>query len=1173
MATSRAQAPPVNLKERIAALQQRNVSPGPRPTSPSAPSAPMPNSAGLRDKIAKFERKGGVPVPRGSFGLGAPPLAENGPAKRRGELYGNRIPGTVRVSGGGPSVSRSSSPFDSTRSFSTPHLYGEDHDADPTNYASSPTSPPSPGSSFPGLTPQHTGTRDPPVRGTRFSTALELARRAEGNFEASLKPAERESSSSPGTVPEEQVEGNDEQGVVLTQSSSPSPPKSQPEAPAHTEALATEASLLPSPPAIVLSPSIDLEEEQVVSEATLVSESAPEAGTISTEPSNALETGTGSALNSSGSKVATSEVPSPDDPTSSTQEACDSSQVVDTTTEGPAKIAPDAIQHDVPFILSSSSNEVKPVPQQAESVEQRQTEVPIPVSNDQSPLSPMGPFTLANAVHDLGQVVANIHDMFPGQISPLAAPPPFRPFTVETQAQEQSQDLKTPLKSEASVPDLRIPLHPTDAVPIPQSTSLRPEAPSNLALPVAEQAKHLTTPRTATSRPISMIETSPSHVVVAHRVTPLTSRGVPVFLSANANRQQGQQNFEHFPPTPEPNESEFGTVSLHKPSHSFSHARTFVAHGQTADEDSASQAPKFSAVVHAKVTEQPSAPSSSYKDFYAKVPETPQINRTRSSAIPETPMSPGYGELATLLHEAALLELTLEQGELPSEAVRREDSERQQKEQEEKERQKEAAARAKVEEERRKHAAVAKARAKQEATESKSKSSFRNPLLRSKTSHKRDVSMDSVASKDPARSKSTLLPFRPQQSGGPPGSTPVASIPEKEVAPETDDADAASQTSPKSPRQYFAGLRRLTSTSRPSIGSGSQYRNSVSASSEMSSEDSASIPTPPGNGMYSAGSNGSTVESGNTGIWNGSGIAWPSLSPKKSPSLGRAASFADKMWNRGRAKSTISTHSAYDTIERLTKSAAAKSAAALIPPLDPVSFALDVPTLRENDLPSPPEELVSPRRSASLYVASTSQFPPVYPAKPTSPVYTTSGMPQPVGLDALLSEKLTSPVYTPHPGQAPQGMQNLDTLFSAKPTSPVYTPHLPAMAMRSQETITDSLLTPHHKAAESLLPSPRAHNSRRSSWVSDLSMDSSTSSIPSPFFDSFPSVPEEMPMPPALSGRQRSFNRPSLPLPTPSFFEPAPLSSTMVGAEFFSAPSPFAKSATLPRISGGEHHR
>ncbi|KAG2150706.1 uncharacterized protein EDB93DRAFT_1141604 [Suillus bovinus] len=110
MATSRTYPPPVNLKERIAALQQRNVSPSQQQTSQFiSKNLPSSGTGCLRDKIAKFEEKGGIPVPRGSFGMGAPQLAENAPAKKRGELYGNRVQNMGKP-GGSPS-SRSGSPL------------------------------------------------------------------------------------------------------------------------------------------------------------------------------------------------------------------------------------------------------------------------------------------------------------------------------------------------------------------------------------------------------------------------------------------------------------------------------------------------------------------------------------------------------------------------------------------------------------------------------------------------------------------------------------------------------------------------------------------------------------------------------------------------------------------------------------------------------------------------------------------------------------------------------------------------------------------------------------------------------------------------------------------------------------------------------------------------------
>ncbi|KAJ3561569.1 hypothetical protein NP233_g10116 [Leucocoprinus birnbaumii] len=94
---------PVNLKERIAALQQHSSSSSSSssPSSTSTNHSPNPNH--LREKIARFEKKGGIPVPRGSFGLGGPPPTDSTDGiinRKRGELYGNRIPQPVRVVSG-----------------------------------------------------------------------------------------------------------------------------------------------------------------------------------------------------------------------------------------------------------------------------------------------------------------------------------------------------------------------------------------------------------------------------------------------------------------------------------------------------------------------------------------------------------------------------------------------------------------------------------------------------------------------------------------------------------------------------------------------------------------------------------------------------------------------------------------------------------------------------------------------------------------------------------------------------------------------------------------------------------------------------------------------------------------------------------------------------------------
>ncbi|KAG6839849.1 hypothetical protein C0991_011085 [Blastosporella zonata] len=1079
--TSRGQPPPGNLKERIAALQQRNVSGSSstdRPASPSIPLTPgaAPNSAGLRDKIARFEKKGGVPVPRGRFGLGAPPLAENAPLKRRGELYGNRIPSVKGASG------VAGIPLESGRVVSLEGAEGGDFDSDYT--PSSPSSPSSPPVPFQGLTPQHTGSigaitpqytgsaaltpqytgNKELVRGTRFSTALGLARKveAEGNIEAPMRPITREASPAPTSIVEEKsapetsapstsvVEPAEQVEVVA---SVPTQEASPPASSTNDPAPVSEPVTAPSPPSIILSPSNEPAESLVISApevpapithvkapATITTVEAPAATVTLVEPV---------IVEAPKSKAEPTEIVLP----------------------APKAVTPPIIAltpsttTTVPKPIESTTNEPSLAPQNTDEGLQDPVSA---TTTDEDPLTPMGPFTLANAVHDLGKVVANIQDMFPGQISPLAALPPYRPFVIDTPIPSTSKEDKIPLKGKESITNLELKLDaiPAASVPIPRSNARVP-ATSSVS---KSTSSFLTSPR-ANTRPVSMIETSPSHVAVAHRVVP--ARGVSILVPpASALPKISIDKYEHFPPTPEAGVSEFGTVSLgHKTSHSFSHAPSTTEQG-TSNANSGS----FSAVVHKKVTELPSvAPSSSYMNFYSKAPETP----AKTPGLPETPISPGYGELAALLHEAALLELTLEQGELPSEAEKREEREQKEKEKRLKEeKEKQAAARAKVEEESKKHATVAKARAKQEATESKVKSSFRNPILRSKSGHKRDASMDSVASKEPVRSKSVLLPFRPlpqpQAPARPPSrqstTTPslalgIAPIPERGVACEaTPEADTASiQTSPKSPR-YFASLRRFASASKTSLVSASHPRDSVSASSEMSSEDSLGIPTPPGNVGESEGG-------------SGFGIGWPSLSPKKSP--GRAASFTDKIWNRSRKTSKSSASSAYETIDRLTKSSAAKSAASLIPPLEPMSYTLDVPLIQENNarLPSP-GELTSPRRSASLYVPSTSQSPPVYSARPTSSFYTSIPLisETPSALQPVDEDKLTSPTFIPHSTNGPP-LQSLDALFSAKPTSPVYTPHLTRAPpeIEVQQAPAQTQTQKHPQSLDASLFSPGVH--------------------------------------------------------------------------------------------------
>ncbi|KAH9952028.1 hypothetical protein B0H21DRAFT_10340 [Amylocystis lapponica] len=94
MATTRTPVPPGNLKDRIAALQQRNALA--RQSEPKSPPLnPTKATGSLRDKIASFEKQGAVPVPRGSFGLNVPPVDDR-VTRSSGEMYGNRVPGLSR---------------------------------------------------------------------------------------------------------------------------------------------------------------------------------------------------------------------------------------------------------------------------------------------------------------------------------------------------------------------------------------------------------------------------------------------------------------------------------------------------------------------------------------------------------------------------------------------------------------------------------------------------------------------------------------------------------------------------------------------------------------------------------------------------------------------------------------------------------------------------------------------------------------------------------------------------------------------------------------------------------------------------------------------------------------------------------------------------------------------
>ena len=937
--SSRIQPPSVNLKERIAALQQRSISVDARPSSPTA-ITPSPTSAGLRDKIAKFEKRGRVPAPRGSFGLGAPPVAENGPQKRWGELYGNRIPPGVRASYG--SLSRSGSPLDSPRYFSAPILDGEDSEV-PESPAYLPSSFPSPPSS-PLLSESPTAAIDV----TQPSSAV-LCNEAGGGHEiAVLSPMlaspvsqtsqyevddNQSETQIPAATPSIVISSDD---VLHSTKVAPIPSEEADPDPDTSHLISSPSTPAPLADSVIPSPAAELETKETISQMEVPQPSGVLCDTSSVPsipPSSVAAEDRAAKLIPDIPTVPQSS--SEKDPRPKATQPSPADSVPNSLTKEPSINASDTIKQDtiVPPSLEEAATLDLPRNHPVDSVAISAVEAPaktaLPkvsppvafqskpaatVSADTftslidkpvivpkvkakadltSPESPIGPHTLANVVASLGQMVSDIHDLFPDQLSPLPSPPLYRPMKLEPVSDDTSLEGKqsAPGKEAKKPIDLTIRLDDEPKVaPMAVQPSASHATTNDMLKPTPHPAEgarsissppsaFLNTPHSPRSRPMSMIETSPGQVAFGQRVIPFTGRTVYI-------PPQQQRDITHFPPTPGPPETDiqFGTVSM---GHGKSHTR----------------APSFSAVVHSKITELP--PSSS---GLLNIPGTPM--KRHSFSARDGPMSPGQGELASLLQSAALLEETLGKGELPAEVPADEGSEKRTKEERER-----AVAKANAEEEERKKEAVKKRASAQ--PQKRTKRSFR--MLTGNPIHQRDPSVSSSEAQ-PIHSKdlATRLPFRPLPSRPSTGGssrpseassrqTLHASSLEIHAEPSIRDTDAGSQTSPKSPLQYFASLRRFASSTRSLSGSNNSHpRLSASTSSEMSSDDSAPLSTPPENGLDSAVS----AKSGH----QASGVPWPSLSPKKSGgTVGRAAAFAEKMW-RGRSRSTVSTTSAYDTI-------------------------------------------------------------------------------------------------------------------------------------------------------------------------------------------------------------------------------------------------------------------
>ncbi|KAF5331033.1 hypothetical protein D9619_005262 [Psilocybe cf. subviscida] len=869
------------LKERIAALEQRNAAN--RPTSPTAgvPSGTgsnVPHAAGFKDKIAKFEKKGGVPVPRGRFGLGAPPTVE-GPRKQ-GELYGNRIPAPVRhvsagaastlsAAGAAPGDSSTSSANPQRRSFSLSNFNAE-FDEEPSrspspsfqttlNGTDTPSSPvSSPELSTSALQPAETPvSKHNIIRGTSFQKAMELARNVENAKQKSV-----------------------EQAALHSQTQSPDVEK-QPSMETADPGQNTPVILLSAEdtPSVVLhsSPTLDSNTPSFIIPTSVHSDTtAAKLLTTESEDQHIAE---------NVGEVQADEGPNP--PVSETSETDD----VDTNSLSNVDM-PNVNEADASDASTVFTVEITPATVEAEPP--RTTPSPktdISLSPAQLPAAPASDDCGSNHSLTPSQKVALTLE---SDLSMDALMSPLSSGNISaTILADALTDYFQPesLNGRSSSGTVTPPVLPTPA-PLSPAAKLAYDAPDSELSIILPDHTPLLSPigsfSSAPATPGSADEINSASVSQATRVTPTTGRGVPLYLPSNAPTQTRKSDFVYFPPTPEAASTEFADTA------------------PKVEKKVEETKPAFRTVVHEKVFETAPGPRERLR-----VPETPQTQRFKRTNTSEPPPSPGQGELAALWYEAALLESSLEHGELPAESVAKPSEAELKKAREAKE----AEAKTKsVQEKEKTLANGAQNRRSQtvdETTSATLKHTFLMPLSRAKTSHRKEVSAS-------ATTESFARPPVPDAAPRPKSSFVPDSIrvPPRPVTPDNNAHLSAHSTPSKSPKQRFGSFRRLGSINMSRPSTMYSTRHSQSGSSEMSSEDSPTILTPVEQDHDFGYSRSSTAsEFGQLKAK----ASTPSLSSKKSAnSVSRATSFAGKMWSRARTKSNGSTlSSALDDIPRL----------------------------------------------------------------------------------------------------------------------------------------------------------------------------------------------------------------------------------------------------------------
>jgi hypothetical protein len=598
------------------------------------------------------------------------------------------------------------------------------------------------------------------------------------------------------------------------------------------------------------------------------------------------------------------------------------------------------------------------------------------------------------------------------------------------------------------------------------------------------------------SRPMSMIESSPKVVTEMFRMKPATSRGIPMFLPGSQAPPR-KSDFVYFPPTPEHEDTNLASMTSQKSSN----LPRMRSGSDPEDKRNMSSNQTFSAVVHRKVRETPA--SATFPDNKLRpLPQTPQARRVQRATILETPLSPGHGELAALLHEAVLLENTLNKGDLPSEDLQLEEEARQ-KEQAAKE--KEAAeavakAKAKAEEEERSRLAMATAQPqikRDEPTAGRLKHTFLIPLSKARSRHRKEVYTAKAESFFSRSDEPSVAPVQPKSAGLPSQSTTnsfataSATLPRMPAKQSTVDGDnSAAQSPKKSPK--FSSLRKFGSISR---SGGSSIRTSHSTSAEISSEDTSSA-----------------ITTDEFGRGTGSTLSFPSVSPKKASStFARATSFAEKLFNRGRTKSGGSTLSSTSEINGKNSYFSFIYQSLII---------LDLDYHVVND---------SPIKSA------VPRIPPIAPTPLNFPALPSHQKVPPLSLDEPTLRRSTS-------------SKRSAIYFSSGSEWTTAVPQLPSIPPIASQT-SSSLLLPI---------------SNLSTPPSSTTSVSSVSSLPSPLFnrelvDAFPSVPATTPT--SINFPHREMN---IPTPTKASFDSALMSSAIHLTSTYKTGTPKAKSKPLP---------